>query len=168
MSAQSEVGSSSESLPPEVDPDPLSVGAAGTTGTTTNQEALETAPLDPNDAVTDQASDSPETSTPSPAVEDEPAGAVPAKTGRTRLSASWTAVVAAAIVLIALVIFIGQNTQQSTVNFLGAHGKAPTAVVLLIAALAGAVIVIAVGIARILQLRKTARQARRDARHATD
>jgi uncharacterized integral membrane protein len=82
--------------------------------------------------------------------------------GRTRLSASWTAVVAAAILLIALVIFIGQNTQQSTINFLGVHGKAPTAVVLLVAALAGAVIVMAVGIARILQLRKTAKQARNE------
>jgi uncharacterized integral membrane protein len=75
----------------------------------------------------------------------------------TRLSATWTAVVAAAVVLVALVIFIGQNTQQSSVNFLGAHGKAPTSVVLLVAATAGALIVIIVGIARILQLRRVAK-----------
>jgi uncharacterized integral membrane protein len=79
----------------------------------------------------------------------------------TRLSATWTAVVAAAVVLIALVIFIGQNTQQSSINFLGVHGKAPTSVVLLVAAAAGALIVIIVGIARILQLRRIAKDADR-------
>jgi uncharacterized integral membrane protein len=67
--------------------------------------------------------------------------------------------VAAAVVLVALVIFIGQNTQQSSVNFLGVHGKAPTSVVLLIAATAGALIAIIVGIARILQLRRVAKHA---------
>jgi uncharacterized integral membrane protein len=77
----------------------------------------------------------------------------------TRVSASWTAVVAAAFVLILLVIFIAQNTQQSTVKFLWAHGKAPTSVVLLIAAVAGALVVIIVGIARIVQLRRAARRA---------
>jgi uncharacterized integral membrane protein len=77
----------------------------------------------------------------------------------TRVSASWTAVVAAVFVLILLVIFIAQNTQQSTVKFLWAHGKAPTSVVLLIAAIAGASIVIIVGVARIVQLRRTAKHA---------
>jgi uncharacterized integral membrane protein len=77
----------------------------------------------------------------------------------TRVSASWTAVVAAAFVLLLLVIFIAQNTQQSTVKFLWAHGKAPTSVVLLIAAIAGALVVIIVGVARIVQLRRTAKRA---------
>jgi uncharacterized integral membrane protein len=77
----------------------------------------------------------------------------------TRISASWTAVVAAVVLLIVLVIFIAENTQRSTVNFVGFHGHAPTAVVLLIAAIAGAVIVIIVGAARILQLRKVARHS---------
>jgi uncharacterized integral membrane protein len=75
---------------------------------------------------------------------------------RTRISASWTAVVVAVLVLILLVIFIAQNTQHSSVNFLGLHGTAPTAVVLLIAATAGALIVVIVGISRILQLRRAA------------
>jgi uncharacterized integral membrane protein len=74
----------------------------------------------------------------------------------TRLSAAWTAVAAAVVLLIALIVFIGQNTQQSSVNFLGAHAKAPTSVVLLIAAVTGAVIVITVGMGRILQLRRSA------------
>jgi uncharacterized integral membrane protein len=75
---------------------------------------------------------------------------------RTRISASWTAVVVAALVLVLLVIFIAQNTQRSSVNFLGLHGTAPTAVVLLIAATAGALIVVIVGVSRILQLRRAA------------
>jgi uncharacterized integral membrane protein len=62
----------------------------------------------------------------------------------------------AAFVLILLVIFIAQNTQHSSVNFLWFHGRAPTAVVLLIAAIAGALVVITVAIARILQLRRAA------------
>jgi len=77
----------------------------------------------------------------------------------TRISASWTAVVAAVVVLILLVVFIAENTQRSTVNFVGFHGHAPTAVVLLIAAISGAVIVIIVAAARILQLRKVAKQS---------
>jgi uncharacterized integral membrane protein len=77
----------------------------------------------------------------------------------TRISASWTAVVAAVFVLIVLVIFIAENTQRSTVNFVGFHGHAPTAVVLLIAAIGGASIVIIVGLARIIQLRKVAKHS---------
>jgi uncharacterized integral membrane protein len=75
---------------------------------------------------------------------------------RTRVSASWTAVVVAAFVLVLLVIFIAQNTQHSSVNFLWLHGGAPTAVVLLIAAAAGSLIVVIVALARILQLRRAA------------
>jgi uncharacterized integral membrane protein len=75
---------------------------------------------------------------------------------RTRLSASWTGVVVAACVLVLLIVFIAQNTQRSSVNFLWFHGTAPTAVVLLIAAGAGALVVIIVAVARILQLRRVA------------
>jgi uncharacterized integral membrane protein len=83
----------------------------------------------------------------------------PEKSGgvlRTRLSASWTGVVIAAGLLILLILFIAQNTQRSSVNFLWFHGTAPTAVVLLIAAAAGALIVIIVAVARIVQLRRAA------------
>jgi len=75
---------------------------------------------------------------------------------RTRISASWTAVVVGALVLVLLIIFIAENTQSSSVNFVGLHGRAPTSVVLLIAAAAGALIVVTVAVARILQLRHAA------------
>jgi uncharacterized integral membrane protein len=69
--------------------------------------------------------------------------------------------VLATLLLVALVVFIAQNTQRSSVNFLGAHGRAPTAVMLLIAALSGALIVVVVGVARILQIRRRDARARR-------
>lgn len=75
---------------------------------------------------------------------------------QTRVSASWTAVVVAAGVLILLVLFIAENTQRSSVNFLWLHGRAPTSVVILVAATAGALVVVIVAIARILQLRRAA------------
>lgn len=78
----------------------------------------------------------------------------------TRTSASWTGVVIAVVVLALLVVFIAQNTQRTTVHFLGFNGHAPTAVALLIAAVAGAVIVVIFGVSRIIQLRKTSRAAR--------
>lgn len=112
----------------------------------------------------DIAESSPDFTDPLPAAGGEPSKSespvVATERMPTRLSATWTAVVVAAVILVALVIFIAQNTQQSMVNFLGAHGKAPTSVVLLIAAIAGALIVTIVGIARILQLRRLAKHAR--------
>jgi uncharacterized integral membrane protein len=111
----------------------------------------------------DIAESSPEFTDPRPAAGGEPSSepsVVAVERTPTRLSATWTAVVVAVVMLVALVIFIAQNTQQSMVNFLGAHGKAPTSVVLLIAAIAGALIVIIVGIARILQLRRITKHAK--------
>lgn len=110
----------------------------------------------PTETPPDDGSEAPETSLlqeqasngSAPAVHDTP----------TRVSASWTAVVIAVFLLVLLVIFIAENTQRSTVNFLGLHGHAPTAVALLIAAIAGAGIVVVVGVARILQLRRKAKQ----------
>jgi len=78
------------------------------------------------------------------------------KVARTRVSASWTAVVVAALLLVLLIIFIAQNTQRSSVNFLWLHGTAPAAVVILIAAAAGALVVVVVAVSRILQLRRAA------------
>jgi uncharacterized integral membrane protein len=124
-------------------------------------ESIESQP--PAEGSGDIAESSPEFTDPLPAAGGEPSKSeshvVAAERTPTRLSATWTAVVVAAVILVALVIFIGQNTQQSSVNFLGAHGKAPTSVVLLIAATAGALIVVIVGIGRILQLRRVAKHA---------
>ena len=72
----------------------------------------------------------------------------------TRISAVWTAVVVVTVLLLLLAIFVGQNTRQADVSFLWWHGRAPTAVLLMLAAVAGAALVLGAGIARILQLRR--------------
>jgi uncharacterized integral membrane protein len=97
---------------------------------------------------------------------EEPEAGASSSVAPTRVSASWTAVVVAAFVLVLLIIFIAQNTQHSSVNFLWLHGKAPTSVVLLIAATAGALVVIIVAVARILQLRRAASHSEPSAPHS--
>jgi uncharacterized integral membrane protein len=65
------------------------------------------------------------------------------------------------VVLLLLAVFILQNTQQVRVSFLGWQGSAPLAATLLIAAVAGAFVVAAAGLLRILQLRRRVKRVRR-------
>ncbi|MBO0802732.1 MAG: DUF1049 domain-containing protein [Nocardiopsaceae bacterium] len=83
------------------------------------------------------------------------------KIRHTRISATWVAVVGFAIVLLLLLIFILQNQNTVQVSYLGAHGSLPLGVSLLLAAVAGILLVALAGSARILQLRATARKHRR-------
>lgn len=82
---------------------------------------------------------------------------------RTRISGIWTAVALAVIVLLLLLIFILQNLQPVAVTYFGATGQLPLGVALLLGAVGGALLVIVVGVARILQLRHLAwRQQRQE------
>jgi lipopolysaccharide assembly protein A len=63
------------------------------------------------------------------------------------------AVVIAVVLGVALVDFIVQNTRSVRIEFFSANGHMPVAVALIGAALVGAFIVLAVGIARTTQLR---------------
>jgi uncharacterized integral membrane protein len=83
----------------------------------------------------------------------------PVKIKHTRISGTWVAVIVAVIVLIFLLIFILQNLATITVHFLGAQGSLPAGVGLLFAAVAGALLVVLIGTARIVQLRRTAKKA---------
>jgi uncharacterized integral membrane protein len=76
----------------------------------------------------------------------------------TRVSTVWITVCAIAIVLLALIVFLLQNTQRTTVSFLWMEGSAPVAVTLLIAAVAAALITALVGTVRIAQLRRLSRR----------
>lgn len=58
---------------------------------------------------------------------------------------------------IALVDFLAQNTRSVRIEFFSASGHVPTVVALLVAALAGAALVLIVGLARIGQLRRSLR-----------
>ena len=78
-----------------------------------------------------------------------------------RTSGFWVGVVALGLVLVLLIVFIAQNTRETTVSFLAWDGEVPVAVALLIASAAGLFLATAAGSLRILQLR---RRVRRDQR----
>ncbi len=108
-----------------------------------------------------QASRPNNTVSPVPAVE-RPANLSP-RLPRSRAGGLWTVLVAFALVLLLLLIFILQNGQRSDVYLLGAHGHLPMAVALLLAAVFGVLLVALPATVRILQLRLTASRARKNA-----
>jgi uncharacterized integral membrane protein len=78
-----------------------------------------------------------------------------------RTSGIWAAVVALGLVLVLLIIFIAQNTDDVDVAFLGWEGRTPLSVALLIAAAAGLFLASIAGMLRILQLRRRVRRGER-------
>lgn len=103
---------------------------------------------------------SPDDSHPSPLDTVVDPRAVPATPARTRTSAAWVGVCVGALVLIALVVFMLQNTTPVEVTFLGLVGTAPLALVLLIAGLGVGLVALVVGSLRIGQLRRRIRADR--------
>jgi uncharacterized integral membrane protein len=79
----------------------------------------------------------------------------------TRTSLVWTMVGIGVVLLVAILVFILQNGQRVRVRFLLVDGTLPLGVALLLAALLGALLVLAAGAARVLQLRVVARRHRR-------
>jgi uncharacterized integral membrane protein len=84
----------------------------------------------------------------------------PTSPPRTRLSATWFGVCAAALTLVVLIVFMLQNTRSVEVSFLWLHGTVPLALALLVASVGTAVAVMVVGAARITQLRRQSRRPR--------
>jgi len=97
---------------------------------------------------------------PAPVPDKEPDGPLPGER-RTRLSGAWTAIVIGLLALVVILVFILQNQQSVHIKFLVFEGNLPLAIALLFALILGAVIVVAFGAARILQLRMVAGRARR-------
>jgi uncharacterized integral membrane protein len=85
---------------------------------------------------------------------------------QTRIGGAWVAVVVAAVLGVGLVDFIVQNTRSVRIEFFLANGQIPVAVALIGAALVGAFIVLAVGIARTTQLRIANRRGRKRVQRA--
>ena len=84
---------------------------------------------------------------------------------RTRASSVWVALTIGVLFLILLIDFIAQNNRRVPIHFFTASGHASLALALLVAAVAGAAIVLLAGAARILQLRLAARrQSRQEVR----
>ena len=78
----------------------------------------------------------------------------------TRTSMVWTMVGIGVVLLVAILVFILQNGQRVRMRFLMVNGTLPLGVALLFAALLGALLVLVVGAARVLQLRVVARRHR--------
>jgi len=93
----------------------------------------------------------------------QPAAAVDAhgRIERRRVSAVWIGVIIAAVLLIALVIFIAQNSRTAKIDFLWFHGHFAIALALLLAGVTGALLVAVPGTVRIIQLRKALKVAAR-------
>jgi putative membrane protein len=83
---------------------------------------------------------------------------------RTRVSAAWVGICLGALVLVALIIFMLQNTVPVEVAFLGMRATAPLAVTLLIAGVGVGVVALIVGSLRIGQLRRRLGADRKAAR----
>src|ERR1700738_4974646 len=86
---------------------------------------------------------------------------------QTRLSGAWTALVVGVVALLVILVFVLQNLQSVEVRFLTFHDRLPLAIALLFAVILGAIIVLAFGGGRILQLRLVARRARQQRAEAS-
>ena len=83
------------------------------------------------------------------------------KTPRSRAGAVWVGICVAALVLIALIVFMMQNTQPVRVRFLSMEGSVPLAIALLIAGVGVGIIALVIGTVRIAQLRRRLSHERR-------
>jgi uncharacterized integral membrane protein len=84
------------------------------------------------------------------------------KVRRTRFSGLWVGATIAAVVLLILLVFIIQNSQQAAISFFGAHWHLPLGVSLLLAAICGVLLVAIPGYGRIIQLRRALRRTTTD------
>lgn len=82
---------------------------------------------------------------------------------RTRTQGLWTAAAAFTLVLLLLAIFLLQNGQRVEVSYFGADGRLPLALAMLLSTVAGALLVLSAGAARVLQLRRAVRREHRAA-----
>ena len=78
--------------------------------------------------------------------------------GLTRAGALWTFLIAGFLILILLLIFIAQNTTSTAFAFFGWRWSLPLGVAILLAAVGGGLVTVAVGTARIMQLRRAAKK----------
>ena len=117
------------------------------------------APVDPSPAPSDHspAAQSPAGDASPPPVMTE----VRPKVRGTRTGRVWVAACAAALITVALIVFMVENTHTVSVSFLGMTGHTSLGLMLLIAAVGGILLTLILGSARIIQLRHAVRRPRR-------
>jgi uncharacterized integral membrane protein len=84
-----------------------------------------------------------------------------AEVRRSRTGGLWVGLILSALVLLLLLVFILQNGEPVQISFFALEGVLPTGVALLLAAIAGILLVAIPGSIRILQLRRAARRGAR-------
>lgn len=92
--------------------------------------------------------------------EDKPAKKDPLRQSKT--SGLWGALIALALVLVLLIVFIAQNNASTKIHYFGWVVELPLSVALLTAVAGGILLTAVAGTLRILQLR---RRVRRSSRH---
>jgi uncharacterized integral membrane protein len=92
-----------------------------------------------------------------------PQAAAPRTIPSTRASRAWTRVLPALVLFAAILLFVFQNLRSSKVSFVSLSGTLPLGVALLAAAALGALLVLALGSVRVLQLRKLVHRHQRAA-----
>lgn len=89
-----------------------------------------------------------------------PGPPAPAEIPHTRTARVHNALIAGAVILILLLVFIIENTRSVKIAYFGLGFHLPLGVALLLAAIGGALLVGIVGTARIVQLRRRVRHPR--------
>lgn len=92
---------------------------------------------------------------PMPSSPPSPAVAPP---GRSLTGELWTGLILSTVVFLVLLVFVLQNLDPVVIRFLWLRGSLPTGVALLLAAIAGVLLVAIPGSVRMLQLRRAARR----------
>ncbi|MGE2691755.1 LapA family protein [Mycolicibacterium pulveris] len=76
----------------------------------------------------------------------------------TRAAALWAALITGFVILIVLLVFIMQNTDTTTIHFMVWEWNLPVGVAILLAAVCGGLLAVAIGTARMVQLRRAAKK----------
>lgn len=133
--------------------------------TSTNPEPSRTTERDQDPATGSSSPVYPEEGNTTPSTAEAPAQTSTTATQpveRTRAASFWVSVVVTALILIALIIFLAQNSSEISIHFLGWSGHISQALALLIAAVCGALLVAIPASIRIVQLRHGAKKAARN------
>jgi uncharacterized integral membrane protein len=102
-----------------------------------------------------------------PVAEEAPTSIAAEGIASTRASRAWTRVLPGLVVLAVILVFVFQNHKDVKVSFFTLSGTLPLSVALLGTAALGALVMLALGSVRILQLRRQLHQGvrRRGERH---
>lgn len=114
---------------------------------------------------TDDAEGTPDVGASEDTVDTEPLTEAPVEAiPSSRISRLWIRILPAIVVLAVILVFVFQNTEDVKVRLFTFARSMPLSVALLGAAALGALLVLALGSARIFQLRKQVRRANKDSR----